>query len=340
MECVVSVIMAVFNGEKYLEEAILSILNQTYSNIELIIINDGSTDRSKEIIKSYLLKDKRIVLIDNVENKGLIYSLNKGIENAKGKYIARMDADDISLKERLQKQVKFMEENNDIVLSGTAHTIFLDDYEYISRNMNVLTDYEMIKAHSIFECSFVHPSIIMRSDIIKKERYKYKEKYKHAEDFGLWTEILARYKASNINEPLIKYRIVKNSVTRKANKNIEERRKVFKEIFKQYLNALEFKVSNLELDIHFEIANIQNIDSFEYSLKEKEEYLIKISENINLKMINNICAMQLFKNCLYHKDFNYYKSSPLSKFYNVSKIAYLINLQIIHIKKAIKRRYK
>ncbi|HIP11775.1 MAG TPA: glycosyltransferase family 2 protein, partial [Arcobacter sp.] len=100
----VSVLLSVYNGEKYLDEAIESILNQTYQDFEFIIINDGSTDKSLEIIEKYKKEDNRIVVISR-ENKGLIYSLNEGISQAKGKYIARMDADDISLATRFEEQV-------------------------------------------------------------------------------------------------------------------------------------------------------------------------------------------------------------------------------------------
>ena len=106
----VSVLMAVYNGEKYLLEAIESILNQTYTNFEFLIINDGSTDSTEEIILSY--SDQRIRYIKNEQNLKLIASLNKGLDLAKGKYIARMDADDISLPDRLEKQVNFLERNS------------------------------------------------------------------------------------------------------------------------------------------------------------------------------------------------------------------------------------
>ncbi|WP_244834814.1 glycosyltransferase family 2 protein [Clostridium sp. BJN0001] len=106
----VSVIMPVFNAEKYLEESIKSVLNQTYKNFEFIIINDGSTDSSLSIINKFKSMDNRIRVIDQ-KNNGIVYSLNKGISTAKGKYIARMDADDISLPNRIKNQVKYMETN-------------------------------------------------------------------------------------------------------------------------------------------------------------------------------------------------------------------------------------
>ncbi|MDD4353774.1 MAG: glycosyltransferase family A protein, partial [Candidatus Nanoarchaeia archaeon] len=121
----ISVIMSAYNTERYIAEAIESILNQTFKDFEFIIIDDGSTDDSLKIIKRYVKKDRRIKLIHNKKNIGLTKSLNKGLKIAKGQYIARMDADDISLPQRFQIQYDFLEKNKDIFLIGT--TAFLID---------------------------------------------------------------------------------------------------------------------------------------------------------------------------------------------------------------------
>ena len=114
----ISVIMSVYNGEAYLTEAVESIINQTFKNWELIVINDCSTDSTAEILSSFALKDKRIKVYTNEVNLKLPSSLNKAISLSSGKYVARMDADDICLPERLEKQFKFMEENRDVALSS------------------------------------------------------------------------------------------------------------------------------------------------------------------------------------------------------------------------------
>ena len=113
----VSVVMPVYNGSKYLKEAIDSILNQTFTNFELIIINDGSTDNSEDIIFSY--QDRRIYYLKNEHNKGICITLNRGLDNARGKYIARMDCDDISMPQRLAKQVNYLERHRDVGALGT-----------------------------------------------------------------------------------------------------------------------------------------------------------------------------------------------------------------------------
>ena len=117
----ISVVMAVYNGERHLREAIDSILNQTFADFEFVIIDDASTDRSGRILQEYAGKDKRIVIIGNETNMGLSKSLNKGIRLTKGEYIARMDADDISFPDRFEKQVKFLDDHNDIGILGTHY---------------------------------------------------------------------------------------------------------------------------------------------------------------------------------------------------------------------------
>lgn len=340
MSPLVSVIMSVYNAEKYIEESIESVLNQTYTNLEFIIINDGSSDSSLDKIKKYLDKDERIVLINNLKNKGLIFSLNKGIEVSNGKYIARMDADDISLKNRIEEQVEFMEKNEEIVLSGTAHTVFLDGLPFINKDMKVLTEYEDIKVNSIFDCSFVHPSIIMRSDIIKKENFKYKEEYKHAEDFGLWTEIMLKYKVSNINKPLIKYRIVKGSVTRQANRNINQRELVFKKIYKNYLKGLNINLKSKDLDMHYSISMIQNILPNKYNINEKLIYLNYLKNQFESKELRRICAQQFLKNCLYQSNYKMYRKSDYYNIIPISRIEFIKQKNICNVKQLIKKMYK
>lgn len=187
--------MSVYNGEKYLDEAIESILKQTYKDFEFIIINDGSTDRSLEIIKKYKNQDNRIVLISR-ENKGLISSLNEGIEKSNGKYVARMDADDISLPERFETQIEFMETNKDVC--GTNIQLFNDDKIFKVWNYPE-KDYE-IK----FMTAFAHPTVIMRKEIFKSLKY---DDCKDAEDYKLWCDIaIHNYKIGNLNKVLLKYR--------------------------------------------------------------------------------------------------------------------------------------
>jgi glycosyltransferase involved in cell wall biosynthesis len=199
----VSVVMPVFNGEKYLREAIDSILNQTFADFEFIIINDGSTDDTLKIIKGY--KDPRIVLISR-KNKGLVASLNEGIEKARGKYIARMDADDISLPERFEKQVEYLEGHPDCILLGTQIRIITDvrgpDESFITKPISDFSSRLFLGYGSIF----AHPSIMANSKIMKK--YPYRQSSWPAEDYYMWTSLAHKkqYTIHNLSSVLLDYR--------------------------------------------------------------------------------------------------------------------------------------
>jgi len=192
--------MPVYNAEKYLLEAMQSVLSQTYHNFEFIIINDGSTDSTLSLIQKYI--DPRILLINNTKNKGLIYSLNRGFKKARGKYIARMDADDICLKKRFEKQVKFLERNPNIDICGT----WIRNFGTKNYVWQTPTEHEAIRARMLFESSLAHPSVMIRRAFLKKSKLIYEEKYIHAEDFAFWVKAGENTQLSNYPEPLLRYR--------------------------------------------------------------------------------------------------------------------------------------
>lgn len=212
----VSIIMPVYNGEAFLSEAIDSVLSQTYKNFELIIINDGSTDKSEKIIKSY--SDPRIVFISQ-KNKGLSRACNKGIGIAKGKYVARQDDDDISLPHRLEKQVWYLEANTNVGLVGT-------NFKAIGRNgdtinhTNVFTKDKDIRPALIFSNQFGHGSIMVRKSIIKKAGC-YDPAYRIAQDYDLWVRISKICEVSNLKECLYLWRQVGEGLST-SSANIEK----------------------------------------------------------------------------------------------------------------------
>lgn len=198
----VSVVMPVFNGEKHLREAIESILLQTYKNIEFIIVNDGSTDKSEEIILSF--NDNRIFYNKNQTNIKLIKTLNKGFKLAKGKYIARMDADDISHPERFEKQVSFLELNTSYGLVGTGVNLIKNKTR---EKLLYHTDHNSLAFALAFYCPFIHPSVMFRNESLQRLEEYFKHDYLHAEDYELWTRIVFETKIANIPEYLLDYRI-------------------------------------------------------------------------------------------------------------------------------------
>ncbi len=206
----VSVLIPVYNAEKYIKEALDSILNQTFKNFELIIINDCSTDSTEKIIKRYAKKDSRILLVNNKENLKISKTLNKGIGIAKGKYIVRMDADDWSYPDRIEKQVGYMESNPDIVLSSGNMEI-CDEKMIIKNRSNFPTTDHNIREVLLQYNPMVHPAMIFRRDIALSIG-GYNETVK-SEDYMFIIDMSSKGKLGNLKDILIKYRILGNSHT-------------------------------------------------------------------------------------------------------------------------------
>jgi len=198
----VSVLMPVYNGERYLREAIDSILQQTFSDFEFIIVLDPSDDNSKPIIESYT--DLRIILVQNEVKLGLAASLNQGLTICRGEYVARMDADDISLPERLARQIDFMEKNPMIGISGTSiKTIGNNPGMVISHT----SDPEMIRSFMLFQPHMTHPTVIIRQSMIDQYHFAYDPAFIKAEDYKLWSIYSRFFPLSNLNEVLLLYRL-------------------------------------------------------------------------------------------------------------------------------------
>ena len=187
----VSVVMAVYNEEKYVREAIDSIIAQTYQDWEMIIVNDASTDKTAEILKEYEQRDSRIKVLTNEVNKKLPASLNYGIQAAKGKYILRMDADDICSKERFEKQVSYMEKHEDVALSWGLGFSYYND-EILNEVISSSVEYEKLKAMLLFFCPVYHNCVIMRSEIFRE--FAYQPEFTISEDWTLWAQIVQKKK--------------------------------------------------------------------------------------------------------------------------------------------------
>lgn len=260
----VSVLMPVYNCELYIEEAIDSILNQTFSDFELLIIDDASSDSTVSIIKTY--EDCRIQLIEKPQNSGYTNSLNYGLSIAKGQYIARMDGDDISLPERFAKQVAFLDANAEIVLCGS-------NYNVINRNKIVILPEkdQQIKLALLRGNCIAHPSVMIRNSIIKKNHLLYNAKTEPAEDYDFWVRLLKIGSFYNIQEVLLNYRIHNTQVSQKKQtlqlqSSIKSRLKMF-----MYLN---YSFNDQENDLLKKIIDKNYIMTFDeinefFLLKEK-----------------------------------------------------------------------
>ncbi|MCM3363556.1 glycosyltransferase family A protein [Niallia sp. MER TA 168] len=342
----ISIIMSVYNSEKYLKESINSILTQSYKNFEFIIINDGSIDNSINIINEF--KDNRIKLHDNKENKGLIYSLNKGIELSKGRYIARFDSDDICAPNRLEEQIKYLEENKDIDIAASNAVLFLDGFPFIRKKVSFKQNYSVIKSELLFRNRILfHPSIMLRSSVLKNDvKYRYNNDHKMCEDFGLWQLLSMKHKIGIVQQPLIHYRISKSSITSKSRKKENQFSSYMRNIYKQGLDLIGIDYSDKELDLHTEISMVNKMLRTNFNLNEKEIWLKKILEFNKIKGIydirdfNNIVAEMYYLNCLKWGKYADYKKSIFSNINRKSIVVFCINKINLVSKKLLNQLFR
>jgi glycosyltransferase involved in cell wall biosynthesis len=208
-----SVILPVFGNEKFLPESIDSILTQTFSDFELIIIADSPSDDLKKILNFYLKMDERITIIYRNE-RGLISALNLGCRLAKGKYIVRMDADDISTIDRFEKQIKFMEENREIGVLG-SFIEHIDEDGKVMGQYKLPTDPKIIRFQLFYDCCVAHPSVIMRRSVVESVGF-YNPDAESDEDTDLWIKISQISSIANFPEILLKYRLHNTNISRKS----------------------------------------------------------------------------------------------------------------------------
>ena len=206
----VTVLMSVYNREHFVREAIDSILAQTLHDFEFIIINDGSTDKTREIILSY--KDPRIQLVDNSENLGIPKSLNKGLNLAQGEFVARFDSDDISEPQRLARQVAFLDANPKTVLVGSWYEE-IDEQGNILQRCTLPCDCTQIRWGLLFYTPFLNSSAMFRRTVVLQGVGFYNQDFIYAQDHELWARIASLFPIANLSEYLVKYRVHPSSIT-------------------------------------------------------------------------------------------------------------------------------
>lgn len=205
----VSVVISTYNDEAYIQEAVDSILNQTIEDIELIVVNDGSTDRTGEILQS--IKDERLIILTNDTNKGIAYSRNRAMKISKGDYIAQMDGDDVSLSRRLELQYNYMEKNRNVSVCGAYAKCFGRSNGVIAPKENS----QSLKCDLLFASPLPHSTWMMRkSDVIRYGLY-YDETYRTSLDYELMYRSLDDFEIACIQEVLVKYRVHSKSITGK-----------------------------------------------------------------------------------------------------------------------------
>lgn len=231
----ISVVMTVYGREAYLEEAIRSILDQTFSNFEfIIVVEDGADASTVDTVNEFARADDRVRLIFNSARLGLAASLNRGIQEATGDFVARMDDDDYSLPERFAKQVSYLDAHVDIGLCGTLQITVTPDKESV---LYCATDPESLKAEMLFGCQLSHSSIMFRRELFTKNEWSYPEN-RLAEDYSLWLDILNSVGMANMDEALIKHRYGFGNISAEKGERLqEETTKLIKNALAKYVRA-------------------------------------------------------------------------------------------------------
>lgn len=201
------VVLPVYNGEKYLAEAVRSVLDQTFTDFELVVVDDGSTDRTAEILARYL--DPRLRVIRFPENRGIVAALNAGIRESESELIARMDADDICMPQRFERQVAFLDAHPDVVLCGTWTHQFGDESGILRPPVNS----EPIRARLFFGWAMDHPSVMMRRSFLEQHGLEYDDTFPHSEDFAFFIRAGELGVIANVPEVLVRTRAHKDEVS-------------------------------------------------------------------------------------------------------------------------------
>ena len=309
----ISVLLPIYNAENYIEESVLSIINQSYLNWELLIYNDASNDNTLTILNNF--KDERITIFNSTINRGIVYALNQLIPIAKGEYIARMDADDICYQNRFQVQVEYLKKNSAVALVGSwANTIDKNgkDLKIEYRHCENVTSSLLFYHNNI-----IHSSVMGRSELFRDNLYS--NNFTHAEDYFLWSTISYDKILKNIQIPLVKYRIHDSSISRKF---AFDQDKSIKDIFEYHLKMLNIHVSKpIYLELHFAILSGRIfIESNELSILQSFFWI-------------SFIKYHLVENELYDEIHQYYLSSFEPKLMNqFSKLSFLKYLIFVNLK--------
>ena len=280
----VTVLLPCYNAENYISSSVKSILTQTYRSLELYIIDDASSDKTIDLISQ--MDDDRIRLIKKERNTGYTDSLNMGLKLANGKYIARMDADDISHPERLAKQVAYMEANPECVVCGTTIRLIPSQSPFTYPVVH-----NRILEELFFTNPFAHPSIMMRKSVIDQYQLQYDKSYEPTEDYELWSRVLQLGQLHNLNDVLLDYRTHDNQIsaykrTLQRNNKYRVRMNMFRRIDPELMDTDTF------LDTDY-LKNISDGDSIIIELRRRFELLKQLSE-LNSK--RGIYAEDVFLN--------------------------------------------
>jgi glycosyltransferase involved in cell wall biosynthesis len=257
--------MPVYNAERYLREAIDSILSQSFADFEFLIVNDGSTDAGVEIIESYA--DPRIRLVHNDGNLGVVASLNRGLELSRGEFVARMDADDISRPARLARQVRFMEENPNVGVCGSWVRFFPGKYVW-----KLPATSEAIRCRQFSMAGVAHPSVMMRRELFARHALFYDPAFLHLEDYELWDRALKYMDFANIQEVLLDYRISPGQV---SSRHRDDQLAAVAPLRLQKVRELGIEPTVSQRQLHEQVMNCQ-LPKQREALDQAEQWLLEL----------------------------------------------------------------
>ncbi|PKK36159.1 hypothetical protein BWI96_12135 [Siphonobacter sp. SORGH_AS_0500] len=321
----VSVILPVYNGEKYIHEAVMSVLNQTFKDFTLFVLDDGSTDATIEQLET--IDDSRMIIHRNITNKGLIYTLNKGLDLSKDyKYIARMDADDISLEDRFEKQINFLERNPKIGLIGSAMQQFGSDKSDNKKIYRPDTA-EKITSTFLFYNPISHPTVMMRSKVVFNE---YSYDFPKYEDYHLWIELYSKTKFHNLKDILVKYRRHNTNVTSTYQEDIESDHDYIKKLIKLFCDYSSLNLTEEEINVISIISSkvrysLNNNFDVQYLFKVKNDILSKLNHLFDKEYFNYLFLERLFSYFLFFKKYDCAIETFIKmSFYGKKKLVYSI----------------
>lgn len=288
----VSILIPCYNAEAHLEEAMQSILDQTYTNLEIIAINDCSSDATGTILRKMAEQDTRIRVFDNEQNLKLIKTLNKGVALCNGEYIARMDSDDIALPCRIEKEVAFLEQNKDHDIVSSLFLAFHSENPSKKKlHYNPLHD-EDLRAYILFKSGICHPAVMIRKRLFSELDLKFELDYLHVEDYALWSKAIYKTKIANIGEPLLLYRVHPNQVST-LNEQLQIDNK--KEVFKIHCKQLGLPSDAIFLNVYASVAEAVPLEKSVDYLQKCESF---ITDLLDLNKANPFCNHNYLKELL------------------------------------------
>jgi glycosyltransferase involved in cell wall biosynthesis len=272
-----SIVMPFYNTEKYIGDAVQSLLAQTYDNFELILVDDASTDGSAEVVKS--LNDSRIKLLKNEINRGIVFSRNQGMKAAVGRFIAPFDSDDLARTDKFEKQIRFLKNNPDFGMVGSWARLIDEDGNLLKKTWKLTQPPARIPAFLLFKNLFVQSAVVMKREVVPENFYE--DGFDLVEDYKMWIDISRIRKTCNYPDYLMFYRVHQSSATNKTgNKLLSQDARIYKYLFKPLEIDLDERMTNLLL-----LLKNDQIIGEERVLHEMEDFFgLILSQNQKLNI--------------------------------------------------------